>query len=264
MMNPVVVAALVVGASTLAAAQQAINAADLLFHEPSRIAEIDTEALKGQPARLAWSTDGSQLYLQMMDGQFGRPEAKLSHYVFDVASGERQEVSVQPEWASEYWTAKSGQASPDTPAFRIELTSETRIERTVSSPMGGDLARGGASGAGGGMVTGGNAAAAAYNRQRVPVHTMLLHGEVVGEFVNSVIVPGLTFGWGPPGSKLMAYSALRSGRVVVMDEKGTKQEIDGSTDAVLPAWSPDAGRLAWLQKDGRKKYVLQVVRVSTQ
>ena len=53
----------------------------------------------------------------------------------------------------------------------------------------------------------GEAISAAQNQTPVPVHTMRLAGETIGEFVNTVIVPGLTFGWGPKGSKVIAYSA---------------------------------------------------------
>lgn len=144
--------------------------------------------------------------------------------------------------------------------LKINLKSETRAERTVSTPMGGDLARGGTSIASGAAANDG--VNAAYNRQTIPVHSMFLNGVLVGEFVNSVIVPGLTFGWGPKGTAIIAYSADKGGRVVVMDDKGTKKEIGRTKDAILPAWSPDATRLAWLQKDGRKTFVLQVARVS--
>ena len=102
--------------------------------------------------------------------------------------------------------------------------------------------------------------AAAYNQQPVPVHTMLLNGEVVGEYVNSVIVPGQTFGWGPQGSRVIAYAA-KGGSIVVMNDKGVKQEIPGTKDALFPAWSPDGKRLAWLQKDGKKKMVLKIVEI---
>jgi dipeptidyl aminopeptidase/acylaminoacyl peptidase len=253
-------AALLIAVPALVAAQAPMKVGTLDFADAAKVAEIDTDKLKGQPSRLAWSPDGSELYVQTMDGQFGKPGARLSHYVFKVENGRKQDLQAEPNWVSEYWTAKSGQASPDDNAFKIELKPETRTQKTVSTPMGGDLARGGAGGTTG--SSSGDAIAAAYNQQPVPVNTMLLHGQIVGEFVNSVIVPGLTFGWGPKGSKLIAYSAVKNGRVVVMDEKGTRQEIEGTRDAILPAWSPEGTRLAWLQKDGRKKFVLQVVRVN--
>ena len=78
------------------------------------------------------------------------------------------------------------------------------------------------------------------------------------QFVNSVIVPGLTFGCGPRSSEAIAYTATSTGRIVVMDAAGAKKEMPDTKDALLPAWSPDASKLAWLEKDGRKKYVLQI------
>ena len=252
--------AAVVAAPALLAAQSPITAGSVTFGEPSKIAEIDTDRMKGQPSRLAWSPDGSQLYVQMLEGPFQAP-TKLTHHTFTIKDGKKTDVQGEPEWVSPYWTAKSGQASPDSPSFKIDLKSEVRTERTVSAPMGGELARGGTSGSGAGTGTGGDALAAAYNQQPVPVNTMLLHGEVVGEFVNSVIVPGLTFGWGPKGSHAIAYAA-KNGRVVLMDEKGNRQEIAGTKEALLPSWSPDGSKLAWLQKDGRKKYVLHVADVT--
>ena len=81
-------------------------------------------------------------------------------------------------------------------------------------------------------------------------------------FVNTVIVPGLTYGWAPEGTKLIAYAAQKTGRVVVMDASGSKKEVPGSKEAILPAWSQDLGRLAWLQKQGRRVWELRVSRVS--
>jgi hypothetical protein len=246
----------------LLAAQSASNAGALKFGEPADLAQIDGNKIKGQPSRLAWSPDGSELYLQMLEGEFGKPNPKLSHHVITIASGDRKKVDAEPEWAPEYWTAKSGQSSPDSAAFKIELKSEAQTQNTVSTPMGGALARGGGVGPDGGTAGAGDALSAAYNRQTVPVNTMLLHGEIIGEFVNAVIVPGLTFGWGPKGSSMIAYAAHNTGRIVVMDRSGTKQEIAGSKDALLPAWSPDGMRLAWLQRDGKKKYQLKIASVN--
>jgi hypothetical protein len=168
-------------------------------------------------------------------------------------------VPDEPDWASEYWAMKSGRTSPDQPErhpLRIELKSEKRKERTTSLPAGGDLARGGATPA----ITEADQANIA-TQQVTSVHTMLLHGEIIGEFVNSVIVPGLTYGWAPEGTKLVAYTTQTGGRIAVMDETGAKKEVSGSREAILPAWSQDLGRIAWLEKEGRRGYALRVARV---
>jgi hypothetical protein len=61
---------------------------------------------------------------------------------------------------------------------------------------------------------------------------------------------------------VIAYARPKGGKVVIMDDQGKKVEIDGAEGALLPAWSPDGTRLAWLQRDGRKKYKLYVAAVS--
>lgn len=240
-------------------AQSPIRAGALKVSEPVKVTELDMDKLKGQPSRLAWSEDGAQLYVQTMEGNFGQPGQKHRHYVVNVADGSRKEAQVEPEWAAAYWTTKSGQASPDGPPLKIELKQEQRKEKTVSAPMGGELARGGTTSGTG--AEGAGELAAAYNQQPVLVNSMVLRGTTVGEFVNSVIVPGLTFGWGPKGTKVIAFADPKNGRVVVLDEKGEKREVPGTKDAILPAWSEDARQIAWLQKDGKKKYVLHVARV---
>ncbi|HEY0875796.1 MAG TPA: hypothetical protein VGD94_20130 [Vicinamibacterales bacterium] len=245
----------------LAIAQAPMQVGSLTLGETKQIGDIDTDKIKGQPSKIAWSPDGTEIYVQMMEGQFGKPPSKLRHLVFRSDDGKRREVKEEPEWVTDYWTAKSGQASPDSPAFKIELKTETRTQKTVSTPMGGALARGGGVGPDGGTATTGDVLAAAYNQQAVPVNTMMLHGQIVGEYVNSVIVPGQTFGWGPKGSKVIAYSAHNSGRLVVMDERGKRQEFEGTRDAVFPSWSPDGKQIAWLEKDGKKKYLLRVAAV---
>jgi hypothetical protein len=246
---------------TLAVAQSPLRVETARFAAPTAIATLDMGKLKGEPARLAWSPDGTELYLQTREGAFGQANAKLRHYVFAAANGSKRDLDAEPDWASAYWTAKSAQASPDDPGIKIELKTERRQQRTTSVPMGGDMARGGASTAETG-TSAGDAGAAAYGSQAATAHLMQLKGVVVGEFVNSVIVPGLTFGWGPQGSRAIAFAAQKSGRVTVMDDRGGTHEIAGSKDAILPAWSADGASLAWLQPDGRKKFALQVARVS--
>ncbi len=90
---------------------------------------------------------------------------------------------------------------------------------------------------------------------------MTLKKEVVGEFVNHAIMPGLTFGWGPKGTHLIAY-ADQQGRLVVMDTTGAKQKIEGTKSVVLPAFAPDATKIAYLEGLGRNKYSLVVATVA--
>jgi dipeptidyl aminopeptidase/acylaminoacyl peptidase len=248
-------------AAVCAAMPVALGAQAYSVAAPATVAELDMGRLKGQPSRLAWSPDGSELYVQTRDGDFGQANAKLRHYLFSAATGAKRDVDAEPAWAASYWTAKSAQASPDDPRMKIELKTEQRTQKTTSAPMGGDMARGAVTSGDAGTSTG-DALAAAYATQRATVHTMQLKGTAVGEFVNSVIVPGLTFGWGPKGTKAIAYADVQNGRVVVMDEEGARREVEGSRDAILPAWSQDGARLAWLEQDGRRKYVLRVASVS--
>ena len=259
----IVTAALVVLPAILVA-QSPMRVATVKFSQPAKVAELDIDKLKGQPSRLAWSADGTQVYLQTLEGRFGQADAKLRHYSVTLADGTRQDMPGEPAWAATYWTDKSAQTSPDNPAFKIDVKTETRTARSAGTPMGGDLARGGtvgdATGSGGGTSTE-DATTAAYNNQPVPVNMMVVGGATIGEFVNSVIVPGMTFGWGPRGTKVIAFAEPKNGRITIMDARGEKREVQGSKNAILPAWSPDGTRIAWLQKDGKKKFTLQVARV---
>lgn len=259
--------ALLVTLPALVVAQAPLRVDTVTISAPTTLKEIDTG--NAQPSRLAWSPDGSQLYVQTFEGTWlelnqgqGR---KIRHYVFSAADGGKKDVSAEPDWARQYWSVKSGQASPGSAAFKIDLKQQEELTKTTSAPMGGDLAKGGtvgdpdrgASGAGAGDVS-----AAAFGSQRVMVRTMVLKGGTIGRFENSVIVPGLTYGWGPKGTASIAFSAQKNGRVVLMDDQGRKKEIGGTKDAVLPAWSEDGKKVAWLQKDGKKKFLLQAAVVS--
>lgn len=239
------------------AAPQAWKAADLSFSEPAVVVTLEGGTLTGQPSRLAWSPGDNLLYVQTLQGTFGRPDAKLRHFLVNAAGGPLREMPAEPEWAVDYWIVKSDQASPDDPSVRITLKSESRREKTTSTPQGGDLARGGTTVAS--SIGQNDAVDAAFNSQIAFMNTMMLHGRKVGQFDNTVIVPGLTFGWGPHG--LIAYAEPGKGRLVVMDREGRRNEVDGTRDALLPAWSTAEPKLAWVEKSGRNKFVVRVSRV---
>ncbi len=247
-------------------AQGPLRVANVRVSEPTVIAGLDMDKLKGQPFRLAWSPDGSQLYVQTLEGSFadanaGKPTAKLRHYLFASTPGaSKKDLQGPPDWFAAYWTAKNGQTAPGAPSLAIDVKGEQRKQSTTSAPTGGDLAKGGVDGASGTSAgagtSAGDVASAAYASQTQRVNVMVYKGQRIGEFVNSVIVPGLTYGWGPSGTNVIAFAAPKDGKVIIMDDQAKTLEIDGTKDALLPAWSPDGTRLVWLQKDGKKKYQL--------
>jgi len=94
------------------------------------------------------------------------------------------------------------------------------------------------------------------------VRTLLLKGEVIGEYVNAPLVPGLTFGWSPEALQAVAYVA-HSHRLMLMDVvSGAKQEVSATSDVLLPAWSPDGSQIVFLEKTGRKTFALMRVTVT--
>ncbi len=94
------------------------------------------------------------------------------------------------------------------------------------------------------------------------VRTLLLKDEVIGEYVNAPLVPGLTFGWSPEPLQAVAYVA-HSHRLMLMDVvSGAKQEVSATSDVLLPAWSPDGSQIVFLQKTSRKTFALMRVTVT--
>lgn len=247
----------------LSAADQAPLRVESLTLSAAKVRELDTFDSDKKPWRLAWSPDGSQIYVQILDGEYADAQAgrrvTVAHLLFSTTDGSKKEIEMEPEWAQEYWTMKSNRHAPDAPQLAIALKDEMRVEQTTQVPRGGDLAKGGSSAE---MGTGvGDVAAAAYSRQNVRVNYYQYKGERIGEFLNSVVVHGLTFGWGPPGTNVIAYAMPKDGRIVVMDDTGRKKDIPGTRHGLLPAWSLDGKRLAWLEKDGRTKFELKILNL---
>ena len=139
------------------------------------VATVETGKISGEPWRLAWSPDGSQLYLAAMKRQ--GTNTVLTHHVINAASGAVTKVDAEPEWVSPYWTWKSGKASPADPQFAIQIDQQVKNESATARPMGGDLARGGASSASTGASID---EVAGHGSQNVMIITLLLKGEVLG------------------------------------------------------------------------------------
>jgi hypothetical protein len=248
------------------AAPPAVDASKLTLSSPAQIVEIDTKKLKGEPFHLTWSPDGQQMYLQTVERDRSGHIKTAYHYMVPLSGQPPARVDREPAWSAEYWGWKSAQAAPGLPEWKIAVEEQLKRVSSTATPMGGDLARGGPEGSGAtapvGAGANADAMAASMQSQMAHYYTLKLKGEIVGEFVNAAAVPGLTFGWGPTNTALIAF-ANRDGRLVIMDDQGRKQEISSSKSALLPAWTSNGTRLAYLEKTGKNKFALKIVDITT-
>jgi hypothetical protein len=250
MVIPIVVAALL----SLSAAQAPRDGA-LTFSAPQKIVALDR--IKGEPTQIAWSPDGTEIYVQTgartRIGTFETPR----HYVLTVADQKLKSVEAPPEWATEYYAWKSNKSAPGVRTFAIDISEEKRAQRAVSAPMGGDLAKGGGSGVG---TSSDDVVTSALTTQVQHVITLKLKGEVVGEYVDLQFVPGYTFGWAPQSAGTFIAYANKDGRLGVMDGQSAKSVVPDTKNVILPAWTNDGKRIAFVQKSG-KKFDLYVTEV---
>jgi hypothetical protein len=243
-------------------AAPASDASKLTLSTPTAIVELDTRKLKGEPLRLTWSPDAQQMYVQTAERDHAGAIKAAYHYVLALDGKAPARVDEEPAWSSAYWARKATQAAPGLAAFSIDVEERQKRVAGTATPMGGDLAKGSPEGTAAGVGAGTDQAmAAALQSQVAHYYTLKLKGEVIGEFVNTPAIPGLTFGWGPAGTGLIAFSN-RDGHIVIMDNEGRKQEIASSKSALLPAWTDDGKRLAYLEKTGKGKAVLRIVDVT--
>jgi hypothetical protein len=228
---------------------------------PALISTIDTGKLKGEPTQLAWSPDGTKLFLQTSERDSLGMTTKPRFYLLSAADGKAEPLSGPPAWVAEYWTWKAGQYAPGSKTFGIEHTDDIKTVTATAAPMGGALAKGSVSGdPGGGGTSAGDVVAHAGQTQRLRVIKLTLKGETVGEFVGVQFLPGYTYGWSPKSIGMIAYGN-QAGRLTVMDEQGQKQLVESTRNVILPAWSSDGAKIAFLQKAGKNKYDLYVADV---
>lgn len=236
------------------------NATTLVLSPPRTLVELDRGKLKGDPWQLAWSPDGKELYLQTIerDKKTGAPIG-MHHFSIPVSAAKVSGADNQPAWAVDYWRWKSNQSPPGMPNDRIAVDHRTETIRTTAAPMGGALATGGTDASRGTTI--GDAANAAITSQSASIYTLRWHGELLGEWTNTAVVPGLTFGWAPADRQALAYSD-KDGRLVVVPARGAKQIVPETHETMLPAWSNDGQQIAYLEKIDKNKYALKLVGVA--
>jgi len=213
---------------------------------------IDVGELKGRPAVLAWSEDRSELYLQVVEGQ---DASRLKWRQYLIKQGQSPQAAVeQPGWVQEYWSWKSAKSFFGDPLMKIDVdvrqtlldnlngTSENKAVYLQPYITGEALLRSKQSG--GLQIT----------------STLLFKNKVIGRFIDEHVVPGYTFSWSPEDLRLIAFRSS-TGRLVIMNGEGETQDVAGTADVLLPAWSDDGRLIAFLERTGRKTFSLIVVPV---
>jgi hypothetical protein len=229
---------------------------------PALISTIDGGRLKGEPTQLAWSPDGRTLFLQTSERDATGMIRNPRYFVMSASNGKPEPVDAPPPWVTEYWTWKSNRFAPGSKTFAVEVKEDYRRAVATSSPMGGAMAKGSVAGdPGGGGTSAEDVASRAAQTQTLHVISQTLNGENVGEFINQQFLPGYTFGWSPPSLGLIAYGN-QAGKLALMDREGRKQQVDSTKNVILPAWSGDGSKIAFLQRAGKNKFELYVVTVT--
>lgn len=246
---------LVLGLTALSTAAQAHDAgagaldiSTLTVGTPATIADLSK--LKGDLDQLSWSADGSQLYVEAIEGK-----GLAQHYLIAVDGGKVTKVDARPAWATEFWKFKSDRYAPGMESLVIDVQQKYEEVRYGTGSAGTNREAGGDTGSNNtaGSSVGNVSRAAASSTQNVV--RFLLLGETIGMWVDKTPVPGVTFSWGPSGSGAIAY-VDEKGQLALLDNHSHRRRIDGTRDVYLPAWSMDGSRLAYLYKAGRNKYML--------
>src|SRR5689334_12507558 len=171
---------------------------------PQPIAEIDMAKLKGEVARLAWSADASDFYVQTVDRDRAGHVIAVRHYVVSAATRNVKSIDQEPPWAAAYWSWKSAQSAPGMNAFRIEVEQHEETFRATAAPTGGALAKGQLPDANSG-TTFQEVADAANQTQKALVSTLKVRDETIGTWMNEPVIPGFTFAWAPAPLHLLAF-----------------------------------------------------------
>jgi len=170
----------------------ALDVRALPLGTPAILAELDADALKGEPRRLCWSPDGDLLYLQTVDGEL--PNEQVHHFVLPRSGGVLTEVDAEPFWSVQYWNVKQDRSAPGLPDLAIEVEQKTETIKAGPGPAG-TLDRTNPAAATNPALTMPDLVDGTSGNQRAAVVRLKLLGQEIAKWVNEEKpVPGTRFG----------------------------------------------------------------------
>jgi hypothetical protein len=249
-------------AVVLAVAAQAppapVSVSALKAGSPTTVAELDYGKLKGEPRRLSWAADGSELYLQVVEGK--PPDEKVRHYIVKVEGGTVRPVDKEPAWAVEYWNVKQDRAAPGLPHVMIEINQAVETLKSGTGPAGVLDRQSSPEAVGSANPSVESLANGQHGNSLANVVRLSLAGEEFAAWINERPFPGGRFSWGPAGSGALVYSD-EQGRLVFLDRERHRQQVPATKATFLPAWSRDGARLAYVVKTARKRGQIAVLPI---
>jgi hypothetical protein len=242
---------------------QPIVASRLSLSKPVVVAELSGDRLPGFPLRLTWSPNGRELYLRLVRQDRWGNETTW-HVGVALADSTVRPLDREPAWSQVYWAWKSASACPGVPAFVVDIETQTQVVSPTAAGAGGSIAQNSGDPYGPGFELGpqGQAIIArAMQSQTVTTVWMRAKGQLVSQFVNARPIQGLLFGWTPEGMGGLAYADEKR-RLVVMDREGHRHQARDAKGVLLPAWSPDGTRLAWLEQSAARRFTIRIADVT--
>lgn len=228
------------------------------FHvtAPAAVIDLDTGQLHGVPIQLAWSRDSQRWYVETIEGT----DANAKHHRFEIAVGDTapKPVDAAPEWAISYWNWKSGRAVPAHPSVLIAVEQGKRTGEIPTQSLREKAA--GTSNPATAMRGAFEANNEFANAARVL--TLTIDRTMISQLVDEPLVPGMTFGWSPKELDAVAFRNEHHHGLSIYRIGGGTLDIGDTREILLPAWSPDGTKIAFLEQTGKKKYTLQQVSVS--
>lgn len=230
-----------------------VDVSTLIAGPPATVAQFDLGKLKGEPRQLSWSPDLSQLYLQTVEGK--APAETLHHYLVTVAGGALTPVDGVPGWAIEYWNVKQDRVAPGIPSLEIQIEQTIETLHTGVAQAGVLDRQSSPTGVVGSNPSPESLANGQHGNSQANVVRLRLVGEAIAVWINERPIPGARFGWGPTGTGSLVYIDAQ-GSLVLFDRLKHRQTIKGVKDTLLPAWSADGSRLAYVQRLGKKRIAI--------